>query len=61
MSSRVGGLAAVRQSLRVQYWYHACAGQLRIRLGLEPGPQTKKLLYDAVSGCFAGAYDGDRY
>lgn len=52
--------AAARQPLRVQHWYHACAEQLRTRLGLEPGPQTKRLLYDAVSGCFSGAYGGDR-
>jgi two-component SAPR family response regulator len=51
--------AAERQPLRVQNWYHACAEQLRTRLGLDPGSQTKRLLYDAISGCFTSSYDCD--
>jgi DNA-binding SARP family transcriptional activator len=46
--------AVERQPLRVQNWYHACAEQLRTRLGLDPGSQTRRLLYDAISDCFTG-------
>jgi two-component SAPR family response regulator len=51
--------AAQRQPVRVQNWYHACAEQLRTRLGLDPGSQTRRLLYDAISGCFPGSGERD--